>query len=701
MPQPCRVAIVGAGGISGAHVQALGRVPGAALVAVVEPDPRRRAAFAKARRLERSYASVEELIAARACDAAHVLVPPALHRAVAEPLLAAGVHVLLEKPMATSRADCAALLEAAERAGVRLAVNQNLLFNPAYLALRAALDSGRLGGLRHLIAVFNTPLFPLLAGSFGLWMFQHPRNVVFELGCHPLSLLADLGGEPRRSATLTSEPRRLTSELVFVEHWQSALELERCTAQVLLALGEEYPAVTLQALCDDGAALADFVTGRLVLGERTGSELFHAGVDGLRQARALRRHARRAFLDAALHPLGLRPDPAPFQRSMTGSVQAFYAGLGGREARGSARLGAAVVALCEELTRDVPAPVRAAEAPAAAPRATCDVLLVGGTGVIGRRLAPLLADHGLEVRVMARSARHAPPVLRRERIQLVSGDAEDPSDLERCLRGARAVVDLFHPSGDDVEERMAASARSIAEACLAHRVERLVYLSSTAALYLGNARDVVTGATPPDPRSAARPPYARGKVRAERLLAELARTRALPLCILRPGIVVGEGGFALHPGMGRWIDGQHCLGFNAGTNPMAFVLVDEVAEAVRLALTRAEALGKTYNVVSDVRLSAREYVAELARALGRPLRFRPLSLARFQATELAKWLLKRLAGRRDAAFPGLHDLRSRAMNASFDTRDLQRDLGWKPVTERAEFVRRGIEVHARGWRGSG
>jgi nucleoside-diphosphate-sugar epimerase len=257
------------------------------------------------------------------------------------------------------------------------------------------------------------------------------------------------------------------------------------------------------------------------------------------------------------------------------------------------------------------------------------------------------------------------------------------------------VVDLFHPSGDDVEARMEASARRIAEACLAHGVERLVYLSSTAALYLGDAREVVVGATPPDPRPEQRPPYARGKGRSERLLAELRRTRALPVCVLRPGIVVGAGGFPLHPGVGRWIDGQHCQGFNAGTNPMAFTLVDEIAEAIELALTRPEAVGKTYNVVSDVRPSAREYVAELGRVLRRPLRFRPRSLFRSQAVELAKWLLKRLAGRRDAVFPGLRDARSRGMLARFDTRDLQRELGWTPVKEREEFVARALRVHAR------
>jgi len=55
---------------------------------------------------------------------------------VAEPLLEAGIHVLAEKPLAATSEDCRALIEAARRGGALLGVNQNLLFNPAYLVTR-------------------------------------------------------------------------------------------------------------------------------------------------------------------------------------------------------------------------------------------------------------------------------------------------------------------------------------------------------------------------------------------------------------------------------------------------------------------------------------------------------------------------------------------------------------------------------------
>ena len=101
----------------------------------------------------------------------------------------------------------------------------------------------------------------------------------------------------------------------------------------------------------------------------------------------------------------------------------------------------------------------------------------------------------------------------------------------------------------------------------------------------------------------------------------------LNLCILRPGLVVGEGGIPFHSGLGFFNNEQHCIGWNAGRNPLPFVLVEDVADAIVRAV-RAEGIeGRCYNLVGDVRLSAREYIAALAEAMRRPLKFHPQSVA--------------------------------------------------------------------------
>lgn len=690
-----RVAVVGAGKISGAHLAVLRTISSAEIVAVVDRDLGRARSVAREAGIERVFEDVRPLIESGLCDVAHVLVPPPLHRPVAEPLLAAGIDVLLEKPLATTSADCASLIETARRGGARLGVNQNMLFEPTYRALRRTLASGRLGNLRHLDLVWNVP-FGSPGGQPGLWMFQQPQNIVFEQAVHPLSQILDLAGPPRAVRTLPGSPTLLSTGQPFHDTWQIALEMERATAQVFLSFGQTFYSLRLAATCDDGVVVADMVHRRLAVLERSGRQpLFDSFRDGLAQAWGLGRQSSRNLADGLLAALGVKPSPDPIFQSMRESLAAFHAGLAAGRLPVEAQFGADLVALCEEITREVAAPP--IRTPPAAPAPTperCDVALLGGTGFIGRQVLGKLLDDGLSVRVLAR-APGGSERLRRPGVHFLQGDAERREDIERVIRGARIVIDLVYPKeGDEIDRRMLETAETVAACCLDSGVERLVYLSSIAALFLGDPREVVTGATGCDPRLGGRSAYPRGKAWAERRLLELHRTRGLPVCILRPGIVLGEGGAPLHPATGLRINEQHCLGWGRGQDPLPLVLVEDVAEAVRLAVRSDAAAGRTYNVVGDVRLTARDYVAEVGRALNRPLRFHPRSTAAIQAVDLGKWILKRLLGRKDPA-PSFRDVRSQTFRARFDCGDLRRELGWAPVADRAELIRKGIEVHAR------
>jgi nucleoside-diphosphate-sugar epimerase len=157
-------------------------------------------------------------------------------------------------------------------------------------------------------------------------------------------------------------------------------------------------------------------------------------------------------------------------------------------------------------------------------------------------------------------------------------------------------------------------------------------------------------------------------------------------------LVVGEGSPPFHTGLGFFNNEQHCLGWNRGTNPLPFVLVEDVAEAILLAARAPDLEGRCYNLVGDVRLTAREYIELLAEALQRPLRFHPQSPRKLWIAELAKWTIKRATGRR-VPVPTLRDIRSRGLRAVFDCSDAKRDLGWRPTSDRERFISRAILVH--------
>jgi nucleoside-diphosphate-sugar epimerase len=135
------------------------------------------------------------------------------------------------------------------------------------------------------------------------------------------------------------------------------------------------------------------------------------------------------------------------------------------------------------------------------------------------------------------------------------------------------------------------------------------------------------------------------------------------------------------------------VGWNAGRNPLPWVLASDCASAISAALVAPAAVGRAYNLVGDVRWSARAYITEVSRTLQRPLRFVPSSPTRLWLAEMGKWVVKRLTGRR-VDRPTKRDLMSRGLLASFDCSDAKRDLLWEPVAESAEFHRLALQVHA-------
>jgi len=270
--------------------------------------------------------------------------------------------------------------------------------------------------------------------------------------------------------------------------------------------------------------------------------------------------------------------------------------------------------------------------------------------------------------------------------------------VSAAMAGARYVINLAHGGGgatwEAIREAMVGGAETVARACLQARTERLIHIGSIAALYLGPQPDRVTGASPPDPQFSVRADYARAKALCDLRLQEMHRDQNLPVCILRPGLVVGEGTSPFHSGLGFFNNEQHCIGWNEGRNPLPFVLVEDVADAIYLALEAQGIDGRSYNLVGGVRPTACEYILELARALERPLQFHPKSPYALYCEEIGKWVIKRATGR-DVGPPSMRDLLSRGLKAEFDCTDVTRDLRWQPVNDRDTFLNRAIWALAR------
>jgi predicted dehydrogenase len=138
---PIRLAIVGFGGIAAAYHQALQRVERLRLVAVVEPDAHRATPAGVPR-----HATVAELLRdGGRFDAALVLSPPATHEAACTSLLAHGIHVLCEKPLAPTVAAAERMLAAARAHGRLLMMGSKFRYTPDVAEARRLLEAGVCG----------------------------------------------------------------------------------------------------------------------------------------------------------------------------------------------------------------------------------------------------------------------------------------------------------------------------------------------------------------------------------------------------------------------------------------------------------------------------------------------------------------------------------------------------------------------------
>ena len=135
-----RIAVIGVGYLGRHHARILSTLPGVELAGVVDKN-RARAEEMAAANGTRPLVDFREVIGD--VDAVTIAVPTELHHDIALPFLAAGVPVLVEKPMARSLAEADAMIAAARRAGVPLAVWQTERFNPAVTAARPLLSNPR------------------------------------------------------------------------------------------------------------------------------------------------------------------------------------------------------------------------------------------------------------------------------------------------------------------------------------------------------------------------------------------------------------------------------------------------------------------------------------------------------------------------------------------------------------------------------
>jgi len=186
--------IVGAGLWGSQHAKVLSTLPQADLVAVCDVDPARAEAMKVRYGARRVHATVEALVADPEIEAVTVATPDFAHAEIIRAGLAAGKHVMSEKPLATTVAESEAVAEAARRSGRKLMVDFHNRVSPAIVAAREAIASGEIGRPLHLAARLNNTVF--VAREMLSWAAR--SSALWFLGSHAVDALRFITGDEIR-----------------------------------------------------------------------------------------------------------------------------------------------------------------------------------------------------------------------------------------------------------------------------------------------------------------------------------------------------------------------------------------------------------------------------------------------------------------------------------------------------------------------
>jgi nucleoside-diphosphate-sugar epimerase len=244
------------------------------------------------------------------------------------------------------------------------------------------------------------------------------------------------------------------------------------------------------------------------------------------------------------------------------------------------------------------------------------IFVTGATGFIGGRLCERLAQESTrEIRALVHNLSRAARIARLP-VQLCPGDLLDRESLRRALAGAKTVVHLGLGYGQSIVK----GTRNILEVAQTAGVERFVHMSTTAVYGLKPPPGCETEETPTIRTGDV---YCDNKLRAELAVTDYAK-RGLPVVILRPSIVFGPySGWST-----RLVDklrqGKVAL-IDQGKGACNTVYVDNLVDAILLALENERAVGQTFFITDGEEVSWGDFIRAHAAMIAPPPRLSQIS----------------------------------------------------------------------------
>jgi 2-alkyl-3-oxoalkanoate reductase len=307
-------------------------------------------------------------------------------------------------------------------------------------------------------------------------------------------------------------------------------------------------------------------------------------------------------------------------------------------------------------------------------------LITGATGFVGGHLAEAFVKRGWPVSAIVRATSDT-KFLENLNVKLHRGELGDPRLVSEALADVGVVVHAAAKVGDwgpvgDYRTANVEQFRVLLDAAKGRALSRFIHVSSLG-VYEGRHHYGTDESVPP-PRQHA-DGYTQTKVESEQLALKYHRDFAVPVVVLRPGFVYGPRDRTVLPRIIENLRNHQVRYPGGGQAAMNTIFVNNLVQAVFLALDRPNAVGQVYNLTDGEFVSKRRFIEAICDALSldKPTGAPPLWLAK-----AVTWISEkkaRLLGAKEAPKFTFAKLKFMGYNLDFSIEKAKHDLGYLPT----------------------
>lgn len=329
------------------------------------------------------------------------------------------------------------------------------------------------------------------------------------------------------------------------------------------------------------------------------------------------------------------------------------------------------------------------------------VLVTGATGFIGRHVAEALADHGHQVRCVARRPEKAAPLAARG-MEVVRGDLSDATSLREAARGMSLAIHAAAQVGEwgarsAFEDANVSGTRNLLDALEEAAVPRIVHVSSVA-VYGRQQGSAIAESTPYQTTGDR---YCDTKIEAESLVWQRHHAGRVRAAFVRPCIVYGPHDWKFVPKVAKGIRAGRIPLIGGGNHLAPIVSVRDVAELTLACGFKDEAVGEAFNCASPEGITWRRLFEEVARLIGAPPPRHSIPYPVAYGLGAVLEMAYRLAGSRKPPMVTRFGASLLGLSMAYDISKSERLLGFRPrvtvatgLPETLEWMH--AELKARG-----